>query len=71
MKTLATLLFGAIFGAVLASAFWIWFYSLMPTANDKVEASGDIATVDRPGSAPIAIAEGLEIGPAGLAIPVV
>ena len=71
MKTLATLLFGVIFGAVLASAFWIWFYSLVPATDGRVEASGDVATVGRAGSAPIAIAEGVEVGPAGLAIPVV
>ena len=67
---LATALFAAIFSAVVTSAFWIWFYNVVPS-NGKLEAAGDIATVSRPGSAPVAIAEGLEVGPAGLAIPVV
>ncbi|MES2001868.1 MAG: M23 family metallopeptidase [Pseudomonadota bacterium] len=59
-------------GAILASLFWIWFYGAVPgpTANGRVTSSGDIATVDRAGSGPVAIAEGVEVGPAGLAIPV-
>jgi murein DD-endopeptidase MepM/ murein hydrolase activator NlpD len=59
----------AVFSALVTSIFWIWFYSSNP--NGKVEAAGDVATISRPGSAPVAIAEGLEVGPAGLAIPVV
>ncbi|MDL2341006.1 MAG: M23 family metallopeptidase, partial [Pseudomonadota bacterium] len=35
-----------------------------------MSAAGDIATVVPAGSAPVAIAEGIEVGPAGLAIPV-
>ena len=60
MKTLATLGFGAIFGAVLASAFWIWFYSFFPDADAKRASQ----------TGPAVIAQGLEVGPAGLAIPV-
>src|SRR3954453_14610598 len=71
MKTLATALFAAIFSAVVTSAFWIWFYNFVPTTNGRLEAAGDVATVRRSGSGPVAIAEGLEVGPAGLAIPVV
>ena len=37
----------------------------------KVTASGDVATVDPARGSPVAIAEGVEVGPAGLAIPVV
>jgi murein DD-endopeptidase MepM/ murein hydrolase activator NlpD len=59
----------AVFSALVTSIFWIWFYSSNP--NGRVEAAGDVATFSRPGSAPVAIAEGLEVGPAGLAIPVV
>ena len=59
-------------GAILASLFWIWFYGSVPgpAANGRVTSSGDIATVDRAGSEPVAIAEGVEVGPAGLVIPV-
>ncbi|MEO6433681.1 MAG: M23 family metallopeptidase [Sphingomicrobium sp.] len=59
-------------GAILASLFWVWFYgsAAAPTANGKVTSSGDIATVQPAGSAPVAIAESVEVGPAGLAIPV-
>src|SRR3954451_22280038 len=67
----------AILTAVVVSAFWIWFYNFVPSAagakepNGTLSAAGDVATV-KPGAAPpVAIAEGLEVGPAGLAIPVV
>lgn len=56
-------------GAILASLFWIWFYSAVPT-NGRVAASGDIETVDPARGGDLAIAEGVEVGPAGLAIPV-
>ena len=62
-----TLLSAAI-GAVLASLFWIWFYGSV--AGGGVSASGDKVVVDPPGGAPLVIAEGVEVGPAGLAIPV-
>ena len=59
-------------GVILASLFWIWFYGNVPgpAANGRVTSSGDIATLDPAGSGPVAIAEGVEVGPAGLAIPV-
>ena len=59
--------------AILVSAFWIFAYNifLAPAAsNGDVEPAGDIDTV-RTGSGPVAVAEGVEVGPAGLAIPVV
>jgi murein DD-endopeptidase MepM/ murein hydrolase activator NlpD len=59
----------AVFSALVTSMFWIWFYGANP--NGKVESAGDVATVNRSGSSPVAIAEGVEVGPAGLAIPVV
>ena len=61
-----TLLSAAI-GAVLASLFWIWFYG---SVSGGVSGAGDKVVVDPPGSGPIVIAEGVEVGPAGLAIPV-
>ena len=64
----------AVVTAILASAFWIFAYNIAsaPTgSNGSVSASGDIATVDRAGSPTVAIAEGVQVGPAGLALPVV
>jgi peptidoglycan LD-endopeptidase LytH len=62
-----TLLSAAI-GAVLASLFWIWFYGSV--AGGGITGAGDKVVVDPPGGAPLVIAEGVEVGPAGLAIPV-
>lgn len=63
----------AVVTAVLTSMFWLWFYSsAVPQGREpdgKVTASGDVATV-KPGAASVAIAESVEVGPAGLAIPV-
>jgi murein DD-endopeptidase MepM/ murein hydrolase activator NlpD len=63
MRILATLLFGVIFGVVLASAFWIWFYSVVPAAGGEKTAGSTTP-------APAAMAERIEVGPAGLALPV-
>jgi murein DD-endopeptidase MepM/ murein hydrolase activator NlpD len=67
----------AILTAIVVSAFWVWFYNFVPAAsgakepNGTLSAAGDVATVKPGGAPPVAIAEGLEVGPAGLAIPVV
>ena len=64
----------AVFSALVTSIFWLWVYSQPNAArepNGTVSAAGDVATVKRPGGGPVAIAEGVEVGPAGLAIPVV
>jgi peptidoglycan LD-endopeptidase LytH len=62
----------AIVTAILTSAFWIFYFNLgsAPAENGKVEASGDVAVVQPQSGQPVAIAEGVEVGPAGLAIPV-
>ena len=62
----------ALLTAFVTSMFWIWFYNFVPSqpSNGRVTASGDVATVDPAGGPPVAIAEGVEVGPAGLAIPV-
>ena len=63
----------AVVTATLTSAFWIFAYNtgFLPTADArKVKGSGDLAVVDPPSGPPVAIAEGVEVGPAGLAIPV-
>jgi len=61
--------------AFVTSWFWIWFYTASPSAkatepNGQVTAAGDVATVDPKQGPPVALAEGVEVGPAGLAIPV-
>ena len=64
----------ALLVAFVTSMFWIWFYNFAPSTatepNGQVTAAGDKVTVNPPGSAPVSIAEGVEVGPAGLAIPV-
>lgn len=49
-------------GAVLASLMWIWFYGSVDSRGEVEVVEGKRGTV--------AVAEGVEIGPAGLAIPV-
>ena len=63
----------AVVTATLTSAFWIFAYNTgaLPTADArKVKGAGDVAVVDPASGPPVAIAEGVEVGPAGLAIPV-
>jgi murein DD-endopeptidase MepM/ murein hydrolase activator NlpD len=58
-------------GAILASLFWIWFYGSVGTRPDKrISTAGDKVVVNPPGGPPVAIADSVEVGPAGLAIPV-
>ncbi|MEO5774136.1 MAG: M23 family metallopeptidase [Sphingomicrobium sp.] len=70
LKTLATV----VVTAILVSAFWI-FYTGMSTApsgpNGKVATKGDIVVLNPSQGGPVAVAESVEVGPAGLAIPVV
>jgi murein DD-endopeptidase MepM/ murein hydrolase activator NlpD len=56
--------------AILVSAFWIFFMGITSEPKGKVSSSGDIATIDPQGGPPVAVAESVEVGPAGLAIPV-
>jgi len=63
----------AIVTAILTSAFWIFAYNTgaIGTADEhRVKPAGDVAVVDPPSGSPVAVAEGLEVGPVGLAIPV-
>jgi murein DD-endopeptidase MepM/ murein hydrolase activator NlpD len=62
----------AVFTAVVTSMFWIWFYSAVGRGSSEpvIEAAGNVVTVKPPDKPPVAIAEGVEVGPAGLAIPV-
>jgi murein DD-endopeptidase MepM/ murein hydrolase activator NlpD len=69
-RVAVTAFFTAVLTAVLVSAFWIWFYNFV-SSGPLIEPAGNVVTVNPPRSAPVAIAEGLEVGPAGLAIPVI
>lgn len=57
----------ALLTAVVTSFFWIWFYSQPERA---VTAAGQKVTVDPKTQPPVSMAEGITVGPAGLAIPV-
>jgi murein DD-endopeptidase MepM/ murein hydrolase activator NlpD len=59
--------------AILVSAFWIFFYGITgaPTGSGpQVTASGEKVVVDPKAQPPVTIAEGVTVGPAGLALPV-
>ena len=63
----------ALLTAFATSMFWIWFYNFLPSrsASDRtVSAAGQKITVDPKAQPPVTIAEGVTVGPAGLAIPV-
>ena len=63
----------AVVTAILTSAFWLFAFNsgMIQTADaGKVKPSGDVAVVDPASGPPVAIAESVEVGPAGLAIPV-
>lgn len=63
----------ALLTAALTSAFWVWFYNFVPgtgTEAREVSAAGEKITVDPKAQPPVTLAEGIWVGPAGLAIPV-
>ncbi len=63
----------AIVTAILVSAFWIFYFGIAGSPNaaePKVTASGEKVTIDRNAQPPVTIAEGVTVGPAGLALPV-
>jgi len=55
--------------AVLTSAVWIFAFNILRSPN-QLQPAGKVAKVQAPGEAPVAVAEGLVVGPAGVAIPV-
>ncbi|HEY6047939.1 MAG TPA: M23 family metallopeptidase [Sphingomicrobium sp.] len=57
--------------AVLVSAFWIWFYNYVPSAQPSVQRSGNVVAVQAPRAPPVVVAEQVQVAPSGLAIPVV
>lgn len=58
----------AIVIAILVSAFWIFYFNIRNAGG--VTLSGQKEVVDPQGGPLIAVAEGVTVGPAGLAIPV-
>jgi peptidoglycan LD-endopeptidase LytH len=61
----------AVLTAVATSMFWIWFYSEVPRSPAEVERSGNLVTVAPERAPPVVVAQQVQVGPAGLAIPVV
>lgn len=67
-KTLA-IVTTAVVTAILTSAFWVFAYNIV-TAPEGLQPAGRIAEVEADGAPDVAIAEGLVVGPSGVAIPV-
>ena len=68
-----TIVATAVVTFILTSALWVFVYNIMTApAGDEgtVSTAGNVVTVDPRDGAPVAIAEGVVVGPAGLAIPV-
>ena len=68
-----TIISTALVTAILTSTLWFFGYNIMasaPAENGKVEPAGSKVTLDPEAQPPVTIAEGLWVGPAGLAIPV-
>jgi murein DD-endopeptidase MepM/ murein hydrolase activator NlpD len=66
-KVIAT----AFLTAVATSAFWIWFYGVVPQLRPEVARSGPVVTVKPENAPPVVIAQQVQVAPSGLAIPVV
>ena len=63
----------AIVTGILTSAFWIFAYNIgaVPTAEErKVDPAGEKVVLDPKAQPPVTLAEGIVVGPAGLAVPV-
>jgi murein DD-endopeptidase MepM/ murein hydrolase activator NlpD len=73
MSRALTIASTAVVTAILTSAFWIFTYNIMTAPIDEgpaVEAAGEKIVVDPKAQPPVTLAEGIWVGPAGLAIPV-
>ena len=55
--------------AILTSLFWIFTFNIF-SAPQEFAPAGKVTDVKAPGQPTVAVAEGLVVGPAGLAIPV-
>ncbi len=65
-----TIVSTAVISVILTSLFWIFTFNIF-SAPREMEPAGKVTNVETPGQAPVAVAEGLVVGPAGLAVPVV
>jgi murein DD-endopeptidase MepM/ murein hydrolase activator NlpD len=61
----------ALLTAAATSAFWIWFYGVVPQPPPEVARSGPLVTVKPENAPPVVIAQQVQVAPSGLAIPVV
>jgi murein DD-endopeptidase MepM/ murein hydrolase activator NlpD len=59
----------AVVTAVLVSAFWIFWFNI--SSAPTVTLAGQKEVIDPKSAPPVTVAEGVTVGPAGLAIPVV
>lgn len=64
-----TIVSTAVITAIVTSLFWIFTFNIF-RAPQEFQPAGKVTNVEAPGQAPVAVAEGLVVGPAGLAIPV-
>ncbi len=64
-----TIVSTAVITAILTSAFWVFTFNIF-NAPSELQPAGKVTNVQKPGEKPVAVAEGLVVGPAGLAIPV-
>lgn len=60
----------AVVTAILTSAFWIFAFNIVTAPSNEISPAGNVALVETPAGDDVAIAEGVVVGPAGLAIPV-
>ena len=65
----ATIVSTAVVTAILTSVFWVFAYNIV-SAPGGLQGSGEVRRVDPEGGPPVDVAEGLVVGPAGLAIPI-
>ena len=71
-----TIISTAIVTGILTSAFWIFGYNIATapagpgSGQHRLDAAGEKITIDRGAQPPVTLAEGIIVGPAGLAIPV-
>lgn len=73
MGTLVNRLGWVVVTAVLVSAFWIFYFGIFGApkpGEPEVTVAGEKITVDPKAQPPVTLAEGVTVGPAGLAIPV-
>jgi murein DD-endopeptidase MepM/ murein hydrolase activator NlpD len=61
----------ALLTASATSAFWIWFYGVVPQPRPEVARSGPVVTVKPENAPPVVLAQQVRVAPSGLAIPVV